>query len=287
MSRWWRAPGLHFLLIGAALLWLSRQGTPPPVPLPLTETLRDQVVQAWRQETGRLPTPAETTAALAHALDEARLLQAALAAGWDTQDPVVRLRLIGNLRMADPDREADDATLLAEARALGMAEADPVARRRLIDRQRRALQSPSGVPASVLRAETANASQRYGFEQRYFGDDHAAAEAARPVLAAGGTVDGIPLLLGDRQPPLTLEAVSQRWGPVVAAALPTLAVGTWSPPLRSTYGWHLLRVSAVETATGHQPSRIGRAYGWLSAQAAAQTEAGLAPLRQRYPVATP
>ncbi len=71
MSRWWRAPGLHFLLIGAALLWLSRQGTPPPVPLPLTETLRDQVVQAWRQETGRLPTPAETTAALAHALDEA------------------------------------------------------------------------------------------------------------------------------------------------------------------------------------------------------------------------
>lgn len=287
MSRWWRAPGLHFLLIGAGLLWLSRQGTPPPEPLTVTDALRAQVTQAWRQETGRAPTPEEAAAALAHALDEARLLQAALAAGWDARDPVVRTRLISNLRLADPDREADDDTLLAEALALGMAEADPVARRRLIDRQRRALSSPSAIPASALHADADDAPLRYGFEQRYFGQDRAAAEAARLMLAEGGQVDSIPLLLGNRQAPVTLEAVSQRWGPALAQALPTLTVGMWSAPLQSAYGWHLLRVSAVEPATGHRPSRIGRAYGWLSAQGRAHSEAGLTALRQRYPVATP
>jgi hypothetical protein len=62
------------------------------------------------------------------------LFDHALRAGWVRTDPVVRRRLVDNLRFAG--REGDEAALFGEALALGMDRADPVVRQRLVQRAR-------------------------------------------------------------------------------------------------------------------------------------------------------
>ncbi len=67
------------------------------------------------------------------------LVEQALAAGWHRTDPIVRTRLIENLRFAG--RDGSDAELLREALDLGMARTDPVVRLHLAGRARRVLES--------------------------------------------------------------------------------------------------------------------------------------------------
>lgn len=77
--------------------------------------------------------------ALAGVDDETLLVEQALAAGWDRTDPVVRARLVENLRFIG--RDGSEQALFDEALGLGMGRVDPVVRSHLAARARRALES--------------------------------------------------------------------------------------------------------------------------------------------------
>ncbi|MGH7790332.1 MAG: hypothetical protein ACRERC_25915, partial [Candidatus Binatia bacterium] len=120
---------LHFLLLGAALFALGRCVRPELVEgRPSTGSGRTDA--APPQPIGRDPESVD-----------AALWRAARARGLERTDPVVRQRLIRNMRFVAGGR--DDAALYRDALALGLADSDEVVRRRLVAVMRRTLEAPA------------------------------------------------------------------------------------------------------------------------------------------------
>src|SRR5258708_30344978 len=162
----WR-PLLQFALLGTALfaadrLWWSRVG----------------------------PAPVVIHAASAAEADDELLFRAALARGYERDDPVVYRRLVQNLRFAGAPDADDDRALFEQALALRMHESDPVVRRRLIQVMRLDLEAAAPVEEpgeAALRAHyQRNAAQyrsaeRVSLVQLYFRGERES--AARRALA--------------------------------------------------------------------------------------------------------
>ena len=84
----------------------------------------------------------------------------------------------------------------------------------------------------------------------------AEARAAAAALAAGGPVAGGDPCLAAPEQPLQSEAlVARLLGPGFAAALFEAPQGAWSGPLRSSLGWHAVRVEANARRARRSPSR--------------------------------
>jgi hypothetical protein len=94
--------------------------------------------------------------------------------------------------------------------------------------------------------------ERISFRHVFFsnerrGEEGARAEAARAseaVVADGRDVAdlGDPFLLGREYRERSKKEVEKIFGPEFSAAVFRLAPGAWSPPIRSAYGFHLVRV---------------------------------------------
>jgi hypothetical protein len=287
-----RQPALHLLLLGGLLFAADRVRTPPPPPWPVVVDLATQArLRAdWQRDTGRQPQPAEWNALLRAHADEEILVREALARDYARRDPVVRQRLIDNLRFLQPEDPRRDEALLREALALGMAERDWVARRRLVWRLQTALAAEtlagSRLPFALPDLDPPAAPPLLRFEQRYF-REAPAAQAALAALQAdrpAGEITGEPFLLGSAPPPLTAEALADRWGAAFAAAVADAPVGIWTGPVASAWGWHVLRVIAQLPAAadprGDRPSHERR----LQQVQAQAVEHRLAAWRPAHPL---
>ena len=219
-----RRPLLHFLAIGAALFALFHR--PPPRP--------------------DLP-------------DDELFYRAAVERGWDRSDPIVRGRLVRNMRFLAPEDPRGDQALVDEAFALGLQEGDLVVRRRLIQRMRlqawgRAdAREPSEAELREVfarhRARLAEPS-RVRLSHVYLSRDRrgervaADARALRDRLPgpAQAPALGDPFLLGAHFPALNERELAARFGPGFAATALALEPGRWSEPIASSYGLHLVWV---------------------------------------------
>ena len=249
----------HFALLGAALFAADRfwwRADPPAVVIPAARVavLRDDLTRAL----GRPPAPEELERAIAPELDDELLYRAALARGYERDDPVVFRRLVQNLRFAGASEQRGDASLFDEALALRMHESDVVVRRRLVQRMRLDLEAlaPTADPdETALREHYERNALRYQSPERvrlaqlYFrGEREAEARRVLAQLRAGGArpgsarAQGDPFLHPAEQPPQTRDELADRFGAAfadgVAAALP----GDWSGPIPSAYGVHLVWV---------------------------------------------
>ncbi len=231
--------------------------------------------------------------------DEEVLFREALARGLHRHDPVVRLRLLRNMRFLG-DGTGDPDALLRRARALGMERSDLVVRRRLVQRMRAELEAPGRAAEpreEELAAWLAAHAERYAlparvrFEQRFFdpvrrGAD-GAARAARTALAAAGAGDpeaGDPFLVSRQQPLQSEREAAKLFGPEFARALLELPVGRWSGPIGSSYGSHLVRVHAREPAAVPALERVRARVraDLLDARGRAAAAAALERLRERH-----
>lgn len=292
-------PLLHFLLIGGLLWAAERVWFPAPAvaitPLVVDDRLRARVAAEWQRDLGRPPTADEREAAIGRALDEERLVRAALAAGLDRRDSVVRARLMDHWRFAFPEDERGDLAVLRQARRLGLAEQDGVIRRRLVQVMGQRLLGEFAISEAALMAfieahpARYRGVERFDVEQRYFGDDEAAARAAYAAAAqvpGEAPAGGIAFPLGNHWPGRSEADLVRQLGPAIADVVANAAGdGRWLPPVASPYGWHLLRVTAR-----HAPPpldldavRTRAAYAWLEAQEPLALDAALAPLRLQYP----
>ena len=170
------------------------------------------------------------------------------------------------------ERHVRDEALYREGRRLGLDTEDEVIRQRVIQKMETLLTDAEPVPEpdeTALRAFHAAHADRYGdlpvvtFAQLYFSDDTGRAPNARQraatalaALRAGATVARVaaePFALGDVHTRLDAQELRRRFGdkPLADGVL-AAPLAQWVGPFESGYGWHLVRVTAREPG-GPQP----------------------------------
>ena len=244
-------------------------------------------------ESAVAPPPAREPAREPHEL----LFREALARGYHESDPLVRRRLARNLRFAVGDEGRSEQALVEEALALGMHESDLVVRRRLVQkmqlraasRVRRAEPERAALEAHLRRhaaryREPARTRISHAYARtRERARSLAARAAARPGDADALRSAGDAWPLGYDLPPLDAAALAGRFGPALAARVTALEPGSWSGPLASAHGFHLVFVH------GHAPARepaLERVRAqvresWLGERAGAALAEEVAALRRR------
>lgn len=261
LPAWTREPLVHFLLGGALLFaFFAWRGEPPdPASRSIAVSRADQAQLAMRFEAmmQRPPTDAELDALVERYLREEILYREALRLGLDSDDPVVRRRL------------AQKMDELAGARA----ETAPVSEQTLREWLAR-------------HPERFAEETRYSFDQLWF-ENRDEAEDALQRLGRGADWRG----LGGRiSLPPSIEdepgrLIGQRYGTEFQTALAGLAAnGEWSQPVRSGFGWHLVRLR--EQQVGEVPPfasiRDEVEADWRTATIAERREQAFDLLRDAY-----
>lgn len=267
-----REPLLHFVIVGAILFaaqaWWNRDGdsgTEAVDVVAITEGDVRWLVETWRRQWLREPQPAEVQGMIADLVEEEILAREAIAMGLEQDDTVVRRRLAQKLTFLVEDTSRLVEPTEAELRAFHTAHAD---------------RFEKGATVS--------------FTQAFFNPSaRSDAEAdARATLVALHGDDPPGANLGDR---LLVEgdfrdvdrvAIASVFGPEFADAVLALAPGSWSGPIASGYGQHLVFVSATAPAKAQpfaEVRDIVAAEWWREKEAAARRDY-MALLRAKYPV---
>lgn len=129
--------------------------------------------------------------------------------------------------------------LRSEARRLGLDQGDPIVGRRLEQKMEFLLEGAPPPPGEAeLAAWLAAHPERYrrpdvvAIEHRFFRErDAVDPEAPGEPFLAGATARG------------SAEVLDARFGPGFGAAVLALDGQGWLGPVRSTYGWHLVRIT--------------------------------------------
>lgn len=292
---------LRFTLLGAALFGLKSllpaDGAGPlaAAPIPVTAAEVERLRAEWLAETRRPPDAAELEAMIRRHADEEALVREALRLGLDRSDPVVRTRLVQNLRFARGEPEGDARALLAEALALGMATRDVVARRRLVQAMEERIVAGVRVTDAEVAAYVAAHPRRYGaarrlsFEQVFVAADADSERRAGELgarLRAGAEVAGDPFLLGARFERQSQTDLARGFGAAFAEAAMRAPAGAWSGPIRSAYGAHFIRVLAVDEGAPADVAAVRRQarYALLEERERQAVRMRLQDLRRAYPV---
>lgn len=295
-------PLLHFLLLGGLLFGAQRLAAMSPLfAAPQTIHIRsdqlDRLQAAWQRTQGSAPDAEQRQRAMQQLADEEIMLREALRLGLNRSDPVVRSRLLQNLRFAYPDSSEDDESLLRKALALRMDERDFVVRQRLIQRMQQRLATGAAVTDEALRRDVAAHPQRYAtaarlsFHQVFFSADlhgpdvQAAAEQLRPMLGSDAAV-GDPFLGGRRVEGASEADLSKLFGSAFAQAAMAATQGQWTGPIASPYGLHFIYVESVLAAEDADLATVRQraSYAVLEQEEQHRVQQALIQLRRHYPV---
>lgn len=151
-----------------------------------------------------------------------------------------------------------EEVLYREAQKLGLDENDVVIRRRMRQKMEFLLQESLSRPdelalRSYYEARKLHYAQsgRFAFEQVYLGEENplereADLRRALESLDSGSpeAIDSLarPSLLPETVPLSDAETIERLFGGGFAKELDRLPTGSWGGPVRSAYGWHLVRL---------------------------------------------
>jgi parvulin-like peptidyl-prolyl isomerase len=272
MKRWLKAPALHMLALGALLFGLIelRGGAllPQKRRIEIPAHRLEQMVRDFRADTGRGPTRSEWEQMVDMQVDDEVLFQYALALGMHENSAAqARLAQIAEFIEANP-HEATPAGKATAAMDLGLHEGDLVVRRILVDSAKRLIRSvvllQKPAPEIVEQFYAAHAAEftrpallrisQVAINGFVHPDSE---ERARRLLArirAEKLGLEAALALADETPaPVHLPLLSQQdlqseLGGDFATAVMKLRPGSWSEPVPSDYGHHLVWVHEFEEA---------------------------------------
>lgn len=225
-----REPIVHFLFVGALLFGASSlyARATDPKRIVVTDADVDRLAQRYSQQFGAPPALDRLTHLIdLHIRDEA-LFRKGLAMGLGEGDEVVRRRIIQKMEfLAEGDGDVEEPSL-AQLQMFYKAN-----------------------------AERYRKSARVSFTHLYFSPDigDAAAARSRAAVALAQLQESAnpSTISSDRFPDrrnyarLGLQEAEQVFGKSeLAQALYTLPVGVWAGPVRSGYGWHLVRIDLRE-----------------------------------------
>ncbi|OFV89246.1 MAG: hypothetical protein A3J75_08625 [Acidobacteria bacterium RBG_16_68_9] len=273
--RWLRRPLVHFLASGAVMFaaqqWLLSSGPsqPPPIrrAIVITAAQVEELREEFTQRTGLVPTADDEAALIDTAIQEELLYREALARGLDRNDRSVQYRLIEKMRAVSSVPNLDPATLYRQALELGLDRDDAILRRMLVEKMR-LLSSAAEVVASESELQQFFDARREGYRQPvrvslrhvFFSaqQDRVAAERRavelldvlqRQHVAAEVAVGrGDPFPLGHRFAASSAQDLARSFGPDFGRMATSLPPGTWTGPITSPYGLHLVWVDTIEPA---------------------------------------
>lgn len=263
-----REPLIHFLIVGAVLFLvydLTRETDQPDerrivVTPGQIEQLASQFARTWLRE----PTPEELDGLIERYVRSEIYYREALAMGLGQDDPYVRNRLALKLDVLLDDLTAEFEPEDAELTRFLAAHAERFAE-----------------PAQL------------SFLQVYLNPDQHAdptAEAQRLLKRLRGGADASALgdvsMLVPGLNNATSEDIDRQFGENFARELAVLEPGSWSGPIRSSFGLHLVRVSQYQPA--RQPAlaeiRDAVAAEWRDQRRREAREQAYQRLRERYDI---
>jgi peptidyl-prolyl cis-trans isomerase C len=216
-----RDPLFVFLLFGLALFVAQRTfqgaGERDRV-IEVTPGVQNQILNQWQAQMGRPPTADEASGLLDQWLREEIFYREARTLGLDENDTIIRRRLAQKLTFLNED--------LANAEEPSPAELERYHAEHLADYRE---------------------PERFSFEHRYFSSDRRE-DAAADAAAALDSPDeaGDPFILQKAYAARSAREIGDLFGREFTDALagldatqPTL----WQGPVRSAYGWHLVRLT--------------------------------------------
>lgn len=275
MMRLLKEPLLHFLLAGAVLFGVHAWFIRTPEPSIANKTTKIEITagdvrwlaENWTTQWRRPPTRDELRGLIVDYLNEQLLAREARALGLEDNDVIIRRRLAQKLSFI-----IDDTTRRAEP-------------------TEQELQQYYEANARRFRSDA-----RISFEQIYFNpqrraDARSDAEGAlKQLLAEGATTWnanlGDRLLVRSELRDETEQSVASTFGPDFARAVFALGASSWSGPVQSGYGLHLVRVSAMKEASDPPFSEIRERVvaEWKRERETQAKERYLAELRKKYDV---
>jgi hypothetical protein len=267
VTRLFREPLVHVLLLGVLLFALHRRVAPPRaseeivVPKDAIAGMADD----FRRRTGRMPSATDERDMIDAYVSDEIMVREAQALGLDRGDQIVRRRLVQKMQVLIDDIEPVPTPTDAELEAYRAAHAAEYAS-----------------PPRVSLIHVFVSKQRAG--------DGADAEAAtlRAQLESGSDAAGLgdPFVRGRELRLHSWNELASIFGSPFADAVMQLPQGTWSQPIRSAYGVHLVRVT--EKQSGASPAlpevrqRVERE--WRQERRQALNQEARARLRSRYVV---
>jgi hypothetical protein len=263
----WREPLTHFVLLGALIFaaadWIEARSTRYAITVSDGDVTR--IVNSYRQQYGADPAPVQLRTMIDNQIREEILLREGLALGLDRNDEIVRRRIAQKYEFLQQDNAVPRRPSENELAAWF---ADNQARFALPERR--------------------------SYAQVYFSIDQRGEEAARALTSAALTqLNGGKRVAGDPFPgPQSVGALSEAdtsrlfGGDKFARQVFRSPVGRWVGPLRSGFGWHLVRVEAIEPGRGRNLDevRAEASAAWSEADRAARNAERFAELRSRYKV---
>lgn len=258
---------LHFVTLGALLflLYAPKPGTEavPREPLRLDQQQLDALRGNWIASMGRAPSEPEMQGLIRREIDDEILFREALDRSVHLLDPVVRQRLVLNMRfLGAPEQRADD-DLFAEALELGMQRNDVVVRRRLVQIMEMSIQDAADrEPVSEaelqamyrLRREELTVPARWRVSHVYFSADRRGERSREDARAAlqklrSGNIPvrdapalGDPFLGGHELPLFSQSQLAGQFGTDFATSVAGCPLQQWCEPLDSSFGVHLVWV---------------------------------------------
>jgi hypothetical protein len=213
---------VHFLVLGGGLFVLA----PPPVEREVIRLPAETLEVLVRAEARRLGvaalSPEQVREVTLRALEDEVLYREALRLGLDREDGVVRQRLVQKtLFLAEELGATWQPPTQEELQAFHAAEPER-------------WQQPLS-----LRLIHVYASEQRGPWLESLREQVLAADATAPESAPAL---GEPFPLSRKLPLSSLTELEQAFGGDFARAVSELPPGTWSQPVRSKYGWHLVKV---------------------------------------------
>lgn len=208
-----------FLLAGALLFYLDGRLRPAQEDLVVDDRVLARILALWQQQMTRPPSDYELGNLVKRWTEEEMLFREAKRLGLDTEDIIVRRRLIQKMQfIAEQARvsQPDDAALKA-----------------WFEERREDYRQP----------------QRFTFSQVFFRERPGPGKKAALAAAAGDAWRqlGDASMLRPVWVRQSQRALASEFGAAFADTLAGMAASAeWQGPIQSEFGWHLLRLEAVE-----------------------------------------
>lgn len=262
-----REPLVHFLVLGTALFLVQRWVAPPAAAreIVVSAAALQGMRQDFKRRTGREPSATDEAGFVDRYLDDEVLVREALGLGLDRGDIIVRRRLLQKMEFLLETSELVPEPTEAELGAFVQAHAERYA-------------TPARVSFTHVLVSTA----------LHPTDAGAVATSLRTALEGGAdpATVGDPFIRGREIRLHTQPELGAIFGPPFAAEVMQLPAGAWSAPVRSSFGWHLVRVSEQRpgAAAAVADVRERALVDWRAAQRGEVDRAARQRLRARYTI---
>lgn len=271
LARILREPLTHFVAIGIAIFVVSHviEERQSRYNIAVSDADLTRIANTYTQQYGAPPTPLQMRTMVDNQVREEIYLREGLALGLDKNDEIVRRRIAQKFDFLQQDQAAPRDPSEAQLRAW-------------YDGHKARFTEPA----------------RRSFEQRFYSPDQRgdAAAKALAISAAKALGAGQAAPTGDSFPgpgtvvALAADEVERVFGGTgFGAAVFAAPVGHWSQPLRSGFGWHVIRVTEARPAhpRSFDEARADVRRDWVEADRQARNDAVWQTLRARYAVTLP